>query len=799
MRKDVGVLLISISFGIVFWIVDTYIVHLLFYADLLSLTSYQKGLFHDVYVRSFVLIGFFLFGITVSKMAQKCQSAESELLSQLKFENLVADVSSHFIGRQSENIDAGIDLSLEKISEFTGADRSYLILFSSEPEDNDMIYQWKAEHIKNKQIFEYPGKDCPWWMEKMNSPEIIHIPDVSKLPSSANKEKKMLEKAGIMSVLSVPLQSNGDLIGFMGFDSLEKKKIWSPNYIKLMRVVGDIFTDSIEREKAEESVLKHRERLARAQEISRVGSWEVDLRTKKHFWSEEMYRLMGYTSGDIGKISIGRNTYLEHMHPDDRNIFNSCVEKALSIPGYKFDVKLRLIRKSGHIRILHSLGEVTWDSEGNQVLFQGTTQDITEMSLVEEDLQRKNRNLMILQSTALIAASSLEMEDFLVDILHEVNSYVECNCGAVYLFSAEDQDFKLCSSVGINEEFRDKINCLHPEDNLFGIIPDMQDTWITDRVDNISGCLKEFISSANIDKFVFIPVISREDIVGIILLFPEQENIISKSDLNILGNVGRQVGITVENIRLLEETRNAYEELKSLDRMKDEFVANITHELKTPLISIKGYSEVIYDGLLGELDEKQKDCMKIIVSNSERLERLIETLLNMNSLYFKKYHVLSPIHLKDVLDNATVSLVMKADDKRINIIKDYSFDMHLVYGNCEFLKYLFVYILDNAIKFSHTDSEVSISVNEDGENVFVTVTDHGIGIPECCMDRIFERFYQVDGSTTRIYGGNGLGLYLAKNIVDLHSGTIEVASEEGTGTSVKVSIPLFDPDIHGNG
>jgi signal transduction histidine kinase len=252
----------------------------------------------------------------------------------------------------------------------------------------------------------------------------------------------------------------------------------------------------------------------------------------------------------------------------------------------------------------------------------------------------------------------------------------------------------------------------------------------------------------------------------------------------------------VENIRLLNETRKSYEELKSLDRMKDEFVANITHELKTPLISIKGYSEVIYEGLLGELEDKQKECMKIIVSNSERLERLIESLLNMNSLYFEKYHVLAPIYLKDVIDNAITSLSMKTEEKEINIIKVCPSDMHLVYGNSEFLKYLFVYILDNSIKFSSKGSKVTITVTESDTSTHIIVADNGIGIPGACMDRIFDRFYQVDGSATRIYGGNGLGLYLSKNIVELHSGSIEVESEEGVGTTVNISIPLFNPDIH---
>lgn len=793
MRKDIRILLISLSFCLAFWFIDTYIVELVFNLSALSLSSSQKAFLHDVYVKFFVFIGFILFGMTISRMAQKCQYAEVELLSQLRFENIIAEISSYFIGHRSENIDDGIRLSLKKIAEFADADRGYLVIFSRDRAHKDAVYQWHDEQVDNEYITNYPNRDFPWWMEKMSSPEIVHIPDVSKLPASASKEKESLEQAGIMSALSIPLQSNGNLIGFIGFDSFSQKKVWPPNYIKLMRVVGDIFVDSLDRKKAEDSIFEHRGRLARAQEISHIGSWEVDLRTKEHFWSDEMYRIMGFTPGEI---SIGRNTYLDLIHTDDRVRFNAFVDKALSTPGYKFDIKTRVIKRTGSIRILRSLGEVLWDNDGNQLLFQGTTQDITEISLAEEDLQRKNRDLLILQSTALIAASSLEMEDFLGDILKEIGSYVDCVSGSIYLFAPKEKNFRLCSSNGIPAGLKEGIAQISLDDHLLQTIPDIHNTWITGRMYDIHGCLEPLISEEGIGKLVYIPIISRDDLVGIILLFPGKETVISKADLQILGNVGRQIGITVENIRLLDETRNAYEELKSLDRMKDEFVSNITHELKTPLISIKGYSEVIYEGLLGDLDEKQKKCLKIIVSNSERLERLIESLLNMNSLNFEKHHVFSPVHLKDVLDNAVNNLAMKTEDKGVLIKKDYSSDMHLVYGNCEFLKYLFIYILDNAIKFSSKGSEVSLIVYEENEYLHAIIRDNGIGIPQNCMDRIFERFYQVDGSATRIYGGNGLGLYLAKNIVDLHSGMIDLESEEGVGTDVHIAIPLYDQEVH---
>ncbi|WP_340817683.1 ATP-binding protein [Methanolobus sp. WCC4] len=793
MRKDVRILLISISFGLAFWVLDAYLIHLVFNAPVLSLSSSQKEFFHDLYVKVFILIGFALFGVTVSKMSQKCQCAEGELLSQLRFENIVADISSHFIGKRSENIDEGIHLSLKKIAEFADADRGYLVLLSPDGELKDSMYQWHGEHVDIGSIGNFPGRDFPWWMEQMLSPEIIHISDISELPASAEKEKEALKAAGIMSALSIPLLSDDILIGFLGFESFSQKKVWPPNYIKLIRVVGDIFVDSIERKKAEASVLDHQIRLARAQEISHIGSWEIDLRTKKHIWSDEMYRIMGFIPGEV---SVTRNTYLDMVHSDDRDHFKESVDRALSTPGYKVDIKTRVIKKNGAICVLHTLGEVVWDNDGNQLFFQGTTQDITKISIAEEELHRKNRNLLILQSTALIAASSLEMDDFLGDILEEINSYVGCRSGSIYLFSPEEKSFMLCSSTGISDGFREHISSISMDDPILGMIPDIKDTWITGKKDHVEVFLKDPLTNENVGKFVFIPIISRDDLAGIIFLFPDTETVISKADMQILGNVGRQIGITVENIRLLDETRNAYEELKSLDRMKDEFVSNITHELKTPLISIKGYSEVIYEGLLGDLDDRQKECMKVVVSNSERLERLIESLLNINSLNFERHHVFSPVHLKEILDNAVNKLALKMEERDVGVTKDYSFEIPLLYGNSEFLTSLFVYILDNAIKFSPESSDVSITIREDDRYIHVKISDHGIGIPEKCMEKIFERFYQVDGSATRIYSGNGLGLYLAKNIVDLHFGMIRIESEEGVGTDVYVSLPLYDSGIH---
>ena len=240
-----------------------------------------------------------------------------------------------------------------------------------------------------------------------------------------------------------------------------------------------------------------------------------------------------------------------------------------------------------------------------------------------------------------------------------------------------------------------------------------------------------------------------------------------------------------------EDLARANEELKSLDKMKDEFISNLRHELKTPLIPIKGYSELMYEGALGELSQKQKDAVEKMMFSSERLRRLIDSLLYVSITEGGNVeYTFLPLRICEVIDSALHDRDPEIKRKNHVVERSIPCDVPLINGDLDYLEEVFINIIDNSIKFMHDGGKISITCSlQDDNNIHIKIADEGIGISEADLPDIFNRFYQVDGSSTRKYGGNGLGLYICKKIIEAHNGSIWAESEEGSGTTIHVLLP----------
>ncbi|MDP2217691.1 MAG: PAS domain-containing sensor histidine kinase [Methanolobus sp.] len=240
-----------------------------------------------------------------------------------------------------------------------------------------------------------------------------------------------------------------------------------------------------------------------------------------------------------------------------------------------------------------------------------------------------------------------------------------------------------------------------------------------------------------------------------------------------------------------EDLAKANTELKSLDRMKDEFLSNLRHELKTPLIPIRGYSELMAEGALGELNEKQKDAMEKVLLSSERLKRLIDSLLYVSITEGgNAEYTFVLLRVAEVLESAICDRSPEMISKGHKIEKDLPRDLPLIEGDLEYLTDVFVNLIDNAIKFTPSGGNIRICAAVEDSNIHIQISDDGIGIEEANLPKIFTRFYQVDGSSTRKYGGNGLGLYICKKIVEAHKGSIRLESIRNRGTTIHVYLPV---------
>jgi two-component system phosphate regulon sensor histidine kinase PhoR len=232
-------------------------------------------------------------------------------------------------------------------------------------------------------------------------------------------------------------------------------------------------------------------------------------------------------------------------------------------------------------------------------------------------------------------------------------------------------------------------------------------------------------------------------------------------------------------------------QLKEVDRLKSDIVANVSHEFRTPLAIIKAYAELLMDDQEETLAASRHEFLAIIDAETDRLAAMVSGLLDLARLEASAGAIaMSPVRIGDILDEAVALLQPEAQARDIVVNVDMPSELSAMRGNRDLLLTLMRNLLGNAIKFSYDGGRVAVRVRQDDHSLILQVTDQGIGIAEDDKAHLFEKFYR--GSTAKNAGirGTGLGLVLIKAAVEAHHGTIDVESELGRGTSFTVSLPV---------
>ncbi|KZE64548.1 PAS domain-containing sensor histidine kinase [Fictibacillus phosphorivorans] len=228
-------------------------------------------------------------------------------------------------------------------------------------------------------------------------------------------------------------------------------------------------------------------------------------------------------------------------------------------------------------------------------------------------------------------------------------------------------------------------------------------------------------------------------------------------------------------------------ELKKLEQVRKDFVANVSHELKTPITSLKGFAETLLDGA-GENAEFRNKFLTIILNESDRLQALIQDLLDLSKSEQSFQIDAHPINLESLVNETVEILLPKAEKKEISLSVDVIGDTTMD-GDPPRLKQIIINLVSNSLTYTPVGGTVSVIVEELEEHVKLVVKDTGIGIKESEIPRIFERFYRVDKARSRNSGGTGLGLAIVKHLVEAHHGTISVQSKPGEGSLFTILFP----------
>ncbi len=248
--------------------------------------------------------------------------------------------------------------------------------------------------------------------------------------------------------------------------------------------------------------------------------------------------------------------------------------------------------------------------------------------------------------------------------------------------------------------------------------------------------------------------------------------------------------LQIEGRRLFTGVGRDITERKEVDRLKNEFVSVVSHELRTPLTSIRGSLGLLEGGALGQLSPRVAEMVGVARSNSDRLTRLINDILDLEKLNSSGF-TLQPgrIEPSRLIEGTITSLSAFAEDQRVRLVAE-PIPEQTMTGDHDRLSQVLTNLVSNAIKHSGAGAEVTLAVAITEDEVRFSVSDTGPGIPAAEIERIFDRFYQIDGSDTRTGSGTGLGLAIAQSIVEQHGGSIGVDSTEGLGSCFYFTVPL---------
>jgi two-component system, OmpR family, phosphate regulon sensor histidine kinase PhoR len=313
------------------------------------------------------------------------------------------------------------------------------------------------------------------------------------------------------------------------------------------------------------------------------------------------------------------------------------------------------------------------------------------------------------------------------------------------------------------------------------------------------------VDSANADGRPLIEVVRNSDLVGLIRRALRGDEGL-QSDITMGITQTRSFSITAAPVKALDAPVSGREprvkpsgavvvlhdvtELRRLERVRQDFVANVSHEFKTPLTAIQGFAETLLAGALDD-PENNRRFLEIIRNHAIRLARLTNDLLKLARIEAGKMEVeFSSVGLLELIEGCTETTLLKANRKEITLEITVPPQLPAVRGDAALLHDVLQNLLDNAIQYTPAGGHISVIATAGPREAIITVADTGIGIPLAESERIFERFYRVDAARSREAGGTGLGLSIAKHIVEAHGGKLWVESTVGQGSRFSFSLPL---------
>jgi signal transduction histidine kinase/CheY-like chemotaxis protein len=298
------------------------------------------------------------------------------------------------------------------------------------------------------------------------------------------------------------------------------------------------------------------------------------------------------------------------------------------------------------------------------------------------------------------------------------------------------------------------------------------------------------IQSEGIAALAFIPLVSLGRVIGKFMLYYDEPRGLASDDLQLASVIAAQVAFAVERTRAEAQARSSEAAAEAASRLKDDFLATLSHELRTPLNAILGWVQMLQAGVVGP--ERLRQAIDVISRNTTLQARLIEDILDVSRIVSGKLEIDSvPIPVAPLIDTVVTGMLPTAQAKNVELVKTTAGDLPVIDGDPKRLHQVLGNVLSNAVKFTPSGGRIDVRCTCQGDAVEIEVQDSGAGIASEFLPYVFERFQQADSRSIRRHGGLGLGLAIARHLVEQHHGEIRATSDgPGLGTTVHIRLPV---------
>jgi signal transduction histidine kinase/ActR/RegA family two-component response regulator len=433
---------------------------------------------------------------------------------------------------------------------------------------------------------------------------------------------------------------------------------------------------------------------------------------------------------------------------------------------------------------------------------------------VKEALEEETRVLELLNKTGEALASKLELKLVLQTVTDAATQLSGAQFGA-FFYKAKNADRTVFSLYTLSGASRDGLEGLgqpHPRETpLLG--PTFRGECVV-RIDDVRkdpryGQMPPHHGMPDghlpVCSYLAAPVVARSgEVLGALLFSHRKPGVFTERSERLIVGIAAQAAIAIDNARLYEEVKDAAEErarlldaeriaraeVERVSLLKDEFLATLSHELRTPLNAVLGWSDILLSR--SDVEAPARRGLEAIVRNARSQAQLIDDLLDMNRILSGKIRLdVQAVDLHAVVEASIDSVRPSADAKTISIHSTLDPETGTVFGDPNRLQQIVWNLLTNAVKFTPKGGHVDLGLRRIDSHVELTVRDSGVGIAPSFLPFLFERFRQADASTTRKFGGLGIGLSIVKHLVELHGGTVKADSPgEGRGATFSVTLPL---------